>query len=105
MTSRSHNQKGVSHHVQPTFSTGKIHATFAEATPSVYRLVSDTSEGFISIRLSYRGPHDWLAIGKRYGDDGSPEVIFGSGVDFASALLGLEASIDQNKWRPDKFLK
>ena len=90
---------------QTTLFGFRMYEALTKEIPLVFAFVSNSSEDFISLRISYRGPGDYLAIGKRYAGDGAPEVIFGSGPDFIGCLAGLEVALDQDKWRPDKYAK
>lgn len=57
---------------------------------------------FVELRVKARGEGDFLAVVKRIGEDGGPEVLFGVGVDFVSALLAASKLIEAGKWRADK---
>lgn len=91
------------HERQLSFADGPLFAALAKSCPNLAEQVSKDATDFNSIRIQYRGVYDWLAVCKRWGEDGSPEVIFGSGPDFVGAILGLEAALDKGAWRPDKF--
>ena len=65
--------------------------------------ITDTRGDAISLKLKHRGEHDFLWVAKRYGPDGTQEVIFGSGSTGLDGLRGLEVAMDQGKWRPDKW--
>jgi len=75
----------------------------AQACPLLSSLVSEGGSEFNSVRIQYRGQYDYMAVCKRWGPDGTPEVIFGSGSDFIGCILGLEAALDKGAWRPDKY--
>lgn len=77
----------------------------AELCPLLALLIHSGETGWVSLKLAYRGTNDVLAVAKRYPDQGPVEVIFGSGTDVITALVGLENAIDQDKWRPDKYAK
>jgi hypothetical protein len=72
--------------------------------PELRRYLTQPSRGLISLKCAWRGEGDWLAIAKRYTDEGVVQVCFGSGTDFVSSLIGLEVAMDNDKWRPDKWL-
>lgn len=86
-----------------TLATANVCPTMAMQAPSVAGFIENREGDYISIRVSYRGPYDYLAVAKRYGDDGGIEVCFGSGYDFWSSLFGLQGSLASQAWRPDKF--
>lgn len=45
----------------------------------------------------------WIAVAKRYSPaTAEPEVTFGSGSNFMSALKELNRSIQGGKWKPDR---
>jgi hypothetical protein len=66
-------------------------------------LVANKHGDLISLKVSCRGQHDYLAIAKKYDDKGQIVVCFGSGADFVSSLLGLSVALDSHKWRPDRY--
>jgi len=70
---------------------------------NVAKFLGLPSKGVISLKLSYRGENDWLAVMKRYNEENKVEVVFGSGVTWVSCLLGLEVAVEQDKWRLDKW--
>ena len=105
MTKRSQRKRPKQLDLPLKISGHSIHKALRAEAPEVYQLVTNDGDDFISLRIAYRGENDYLAIGKRYGDDGTPQVIFGSGIGLATCLVGLAVAIDQNKWRPDKFVK
>lgn len=76
-----------------------------EGLPMVGRLLLNYYGDTASVTIKYRGEHDWLIIGKKFGDDGRPVVVFGSGSTAVDALRGLERAIDADKWRPDRYAK
>lgn len=71
--------------------------------PEITRYLSLPQKEVVSLKISFRGENDFLAIMKRYNDEQKVEVIFGSGPDFIGCLLGLEVAIDQDKWRLDRY--
>lgn len=81
----------------------ELWAAIKSSAPLVTRLLVYPGDGIISLKVSYRGENDWLAIAKRYGEDGTIDVCFGSGLDYVGAILGLDRALDNDKWRPDKF--
>jgi hypothetical protein len=87
-----------------SLSTTTVCPTMALQAPSVADFIGNSGGDYISIRVSYRGPYDYLAVAKRYGADGGVEVCFGSGYDWWSSLFGLQGSLSKEAWRPDKFV-
>ena len=90
--------------IQLPFGGSTLWASLLDTVPLVARLCAYPEKGMVSLKVSYRGQHDWLAVMKRYNDDGRVDVCFGSGPDMIASLLGLERAVDQDKWRPDKWM-
>jgi len=61
----------------------------------------ESPEG-LALTVKQRAPGDWIAVAKRSGPDGGPQVAFGSGYDLVGALLGLEGALAANRWREDR---
>jgi hypothetical protein len=70
--------------------------------PQLYSIIGRQMEDFVSLLVRQRGLGDFIAVLKKYDDDGRPVVAFGTGFDYVSALLGLEGSIAAGRWRPDE---
>lgn len=85
------------------FRGTEVWAAFSHQFPLLTRFMAFPEKGYISIKCTWRGESDFLAIAKRYGDSGLVQVCFGSGTDYVSALIGLEQAVDSDKWRPDKW--
>ncbi len=85
------------------FPGSRLWQEFRKEIEEVTRYLSLPAKGIVSLKLSYRGDKDWLAIMKRYNDQDKIEVLFGSGSSFVGALLGLEVSIEHDKWRLDRW--
>ena len=103
MVKRSSKGKENEGDVQLGMAGSGILRALLHECPSVTAILLNKSADLINFKISYRGAYDYLSILKRYDSDGTPVIIFGSGSDFASCLLGLEAAVDQDKWRPDKW--
>jgi len=103
MTDRSKGSPEKNQGVQLSLKGNVLLAGFVKEVEDVTEVLLNADSSLVNIKISYRGPGDYLAILKRYDDDGTPTVIFGSGVDFITALLGLETAVGQDKWRPDKY--
>lgn len=89
--------------IQLPLAGSELWSAMAHSLPLIASDAANPQHGFVSLKVTYRGEHDWLAVGKKYDDSGVVVVCFGSGPDFVGALLGLERAIDQDKWRPDKY--
>lgn len=85
------------------FKGTEVWASLLHSVPLVCKFVAFPEKGCISLKVTYRGADDFLAIAKRYGDDGIVQVCFGSGIEYVAALIGLEQAMDMDKWRPDKW--
>jgi hypothetical protein len=70
--------------------------------PQLHAVLVRNDEDAVSLQVKHRGPGDWLAVLRRLGSEGQPQVAFGSGYDFVGALLGLDAALASNRWREDK---
>lgn len=99
------NKLGKESGLQLPLMGSEIWAALLHSVPTVTRFLGKPEQGAVNLKLSYRGALDWLAVAKRYGDDGTLEVCFGSGPDAVGCLLGLENAMDGNKWRPDKYAR
>jgi len=95
---------GKSGEFQLPLAGSELWAALDHVAPLLRRFVSLSGKGMVSLKVTFRGDNDYLAIAKRYNDDGVVEVCFGSGAEFVGSLLGLEVAMDQNKWRPDKWM-
>lgn len=70
--------------------------------PGLYQLCVGNLEDFHSLRIYRRGEADVLVVCKRFNAKGEIEVLFGSGYDFASALLSASSGYEERDWRLDK---
>jgi hypothetical protein len=70
--------------------------------PQLHAVVVRASEDVVGLNVKHRESGDWLAVLRRFGPDGQPQVAFGSGVDFIGALMSLEGSLAADRWREDK---
>lgn len=77
------------------------HSAFKKVFPHLYGLMVTRSNDFngISIFLGHSG--DWLCMVKRFGEDGSPEVMFCAGQTPFDALTTANRAVQGGKWRPD----
>lgn len=90
--------------IQLTFLKGtEVWAAFSHTLPLLTKFMGFPAKGYISVKCTWRGESDFLAIAKRYGDDGTVQVLFGSGTDYVTAFIGLEQAFDADKWRRDKW--
>ena len=74
----------------------------AAAAPMLLQQLHKHEGDTVELRLKHRGEGDWLALVKRIGPDGGPEIAFGTGYDALAALVGLGAAVARGGWRPDK---
>lgn len=86
------------------FPGNGIWTEFFAAVPLVAKFLANPGKGMVNFKLVWRGDNDFLAVAKRYADDGHVEVVFGSGQDAIGSVIGLENAMDQQKWRPDKWM-
>lgn len=77
-----------------------VHDRFRESFPHVFSVL-EREEDFISLLLKAKDDGTCLAVLKQFGPDGAPMVCFGSGYGAVACILGLDASIQGNKWRVD----
>lgn len=78
-----------------------VHDRFRESFPHVFSVLS-AEEDFISLLIKARDDGSCLAVLKRFGPDGAPNVCFGSGYGAVACILGLDASVQGGKWRFDE---
>ena len=69
--------------------------------PQLHAVLVRNAEEAVGLTVKHRDSGDWIAVLRRYGPDGDPQVIFGSGIDFIGALMGLEGSLAAGRWRVD----
>ena len=67
--------------------------------------VFTNEDDFISVSVKSRPDGSSLAVVKRFGADGGPMVLFGSGYGFAGALMAADQAVQGGRWRPDKPFK
>lgn len=67
----------------------------------LYSVVAQNSEDFISLSVRRRGDSDFVAVLKRLGPDGAPEIAFGNGNDCVTCLLGLSGAVAAGRWKVD----
>lgn len=59
-------------------------------------------ETFVSLYFKHQDDGTVLAVAKRYGPDGGPQVCFGGGYGVIGAMLSLNATIASDNWKTDK---
>lgn len=79
-----------------------LYDALVSAAPNLLHWGQIAHEDAIEVRIKQRGPGDWMAIAKRFGPDGGPQVLFGTGYDFLSCVLGLNGAMAGDRWRADK---
>lgn len=80
----------------------EVHRVWASYLSNVYGWATGGESDAVSVTFKCRGPGDWVAICKRIGDDGGPEVVFGTAFDFVSAVMALNAAMQADRWKVDK---
>lgn len=83
-------------------SYSEVESLINKHLTGIYREFCMKHASGFDLRVKFRGDGDWLAIAKRDGPDGNPEVVFSSGVDLVTCLIALARSIEAGKWRADK---
>lgn len=79
-----------------------LYRAMVDAVPQVLgQFVRDGADA-VDLRIKRQDSGEWLAIGRRFGEDGTPEVIFGWGYDLVAALVALNAGIGAGRWKPDR---
>lgn len=73
----------------------------AANVPSLWELLANPDGEFIELKIYNRGSNDTLGVCKRYGSDGGPQVLFGSGAGFVSCLLAVEGAVRAGRWKVD----
>jgi len=86
---------------EPQHWLGQLSDEVKRLLPHVWRYLDNESE-FLSLRLKYRADGTTIAVIKRIGDDGGPQVAFGSGYGVFGALIGLDYTLEAGNWKPDK---
>lgn len=73
-----------------------------ERWSNLYAFVRDLEQvrGFT---IKVQGERAWLCVVKRYGDDGTPQVLFASGINFWDMWWAVNAAINKGEWKTDKF--
>ena len=70
--------------------------------PQLHSVLVRNDGDAVGLQLKHRGPSDWIAVLRRDGHAGGPEVAFGTGFDVIGCLLGLEGALAADRWREDK---
>jgi hypothetical protein len=70
--------------------------------PQIHALAVRNAEDFVGLNIKVRGAGDLIAVAKRFGPDGGPQVIFATGFDIIGLLLNLEGSLAANRWKEDR---
>ena len=69
---------------------------------SVVGFCDNTDNDFISLTILLGNYGDYLAIAKRFGPQGVPEVLFSNGATIVEALLNLNRGLLNGAWKADK---
>lgn len=77
-----------------------LDAAFQQLLPAFYGVLCD-EENFTSFLVKAKPDGTVISVVKQFGGDGGPMVVFGTGYGAIGALMGVEASIRADAWRPD----
>lgn len=80
----------------------EIHGVWSTYLSNVYGWAASAEADAVSVTFKCRGEGDWIGICKRLGDDGGPEVVFGTAFDFISCVLAVNAAMQANRWKVDR---
>lgn len=78
-----------------------MHEVWSTYCSNVYGWAVGGEEEALSVTFKCRGPQDWIGVAKRVGDDGGPEVVFGTAFDFVSCIMAVNAAMQADRWRVD----
>ncbi len=70
--------------------------------PQFRNILLEENVDFVSFCVRQRGEMDFVAVLKRVGSDGQPEVCFSTGYDYVGTLLALEGTLSAGRWREDR---
>lgn len=75
---------------------------FKERYSNLWSVLGANCAELLSLNIKVRGADDFVAVLKRSGFTGAPEVVFGSGTTVWNCLAGLDSAVAAGKWRIDK---
>lgn len=73
----------------------------AQLMPHLYAVIAD-EEDFRGLNCKAKDDGTTLAVVKRFGPDGTPQVCFGVGYGFFGALYAIDRTIQGGNWKFDK---
>lgn len=79
----------------------ELDQAFSRLVPHFASYYGD-EEDFIDCKVKNMPDGTWLVIAKKYNGDGSPMVLFGAGYGFVGAIMAADASMQGDRWKPDK---
>lgn len=79
----------------------ELHYALQEHIPQVYNLMTRGDGDFRGLTFSVKD-EGVVSVLKAYNGEGLPVVLFGSGYDALSALLGLEGAMAADRWKEDR---
>ena len=90
--------------VRPEGSADELERLLRRRFAALDRSIDSTGNGGVyAIYFRYKGAGYWQGVVKRIRSDGGGlEVAFSRGGSFATAFKDLNASIQNDAWRPDK---
>lgn len=91
----------MSKKLSPAARFNALGAQLGVLVPHLYAVLENEEE-FISLQVKTRPDGSCLTILKRYGDDGGPLVLFGSGYGVPGALMAADSAVQGGRWRADK---
>lgn len=71
--------------------------------PRLWYFIERDSNDFRTLTFTLGNSGGYLLILKRFGDDGSPEVLFHHAHTLVDCFLGVEHALTNGRWKPDKF--
>lgn len=79
------------------------HSGFRKAFPHLYGVVVTRIEDFNGLSLFIGKSGDWLCMVKRFGPDGTPQVLFSAGQTAFDALTNADRAINGDRWKVDEY--
>jgi len=64
--------------------------------------VLDAEDDLVGLNVKAKDDGTCLAVLKRLGSSGAPEVCFGVGYGFYGALFAIDRTVQGGNWKPDK---
>lgn len=77
------------------------HSAVKKHFPHLYGLMVAREQDFRGMGIFMGDAGDWLCMVKRFGDDGTPEIMFCAGYTPFEALATANRAIQGGKWKKD----